>query len=136
MVSFLNITIAILYVCVSIVYIFFVCLDGEDIKPKWKQWLADKLEVKPIVKVRYAAYEVVRARVEVSRCYWMYCHDKELYMKRAEKEAIETLYDEILKGMIENNLIFIQQHKNPINGNVIYEGMCNIYKEIKYETRN
>ena len=70
--------IAILYVGMSIIYIFFVCLDGEDIKPKWKQWLADKLGIKPIVKVRYVTPEIVRvcSRVEVSRSYWMYCHDK------------------------------------------------------------
>lgn len=129
--------IAILYVGMSIIYIFFVCLDGEDIKPKWKQWLADKLGIKPIVKVRYVTPEIVRvgSRVEVSRSYWMYCHDKELYMKRAKEEAMETLYNEILKGMIENDLIHIQQHKDPVNGSVVYKGICNIYKEIKHETR-
>ena len=129
--------IAILYVGMSIIYIFFVCLDGEDVKPKWKQWLADKLGIKPIVKVRYVTPEIVRvcSRVEVSRSYWMYCHDKELYMKRAKEEAMETLYDGILKEIIKNNLISMRQYKDIITESIIYEGVCNIYKEIKHETR-
>lgn len=123
--------IAILYVGMSIIYIFFVCLDGEDIKPKWKQWLADKLGIKPIVKVRYVTPEIVRvcSRVEVSRSYWMYCHDKELYMKRAKEEAMETLYDGILKEIIKNNLISTRQYKDIITESIIYEGVCNIYKK-------
>lgn len=122
--------IAILYVGMSIIYIFFVCLDGEDIKPKWKQWLADKLGIKPIVKVRYVTPEIVRvcSRVEVSRSYWMYCHDKELYMKRAKEEAMEILYDGILKEIIKNNLISTRQYKDIITESIIYEGVCNIYK--------
>lgn len=122
--------IAILYVGMSIIYIFFVCLDGEDIKPKWKQWLADKLGIKPIVKVRYVTPEIVRvcSRVEVSRSYWMYCHDKELYMKRAKEEAMEILYDRILKEIIKNNLISTRQYKDIITESIIYEGVCNIYK--------
>ena len=129
--------IAILYVGMSIIYIFFICLDGEDIKPKWKQWLADKLGIKPIVKVRYVTPEIVRvcSRVEVLRSYWMYCHDKELYMKRAKEEAMETLYDGILKEIIKNNLISMRQYKDIITESIIYEGVCNIYKEIKHETR-
>lgn len=123
--------VAILYVGMSIIYIFFVCLDGEDIKPKWKQWLADKLGIKPIVKVRYVTPEIVRvySRVEVSRSYWMYCHDKELYMKRAKEEAMETLYDGILKEIIKNNLISTRQYKDIITESIIYEGVCNIYKK-------
>ena len=33
--------IGILYLCMSFIYILLVCLDGEDVKPKWKQWLAE-----------------------------------------------------------------------------------------------
>lgn len=39
--------IGILYLCMSFIYILLVCLDGEDVKQKWKQWLADKLGIKP-----------------------------------------------------------------------------------------
>lgn len=46
--------IVILYISVSLIYIFLVCLDGEDVKPKWKQWLADKLGIKPKIDVRFA----------------------------------------------------------------------------------
>lgn len=42
--------IAILYLSMSFIYILLVCLDGEDVKPKWKQWLADQLGIKPIAK--------------------------------------------------------------------------------------
>lgn len=37
----------ILYISVTLIYILFACLDGEDVKPKWKQWLANKLDIKP-----------------------------------------------------------------------------------------
>ena len=129
--------ITILYVCVSIAYIFFVCLDGEDIKPKWKQYLDDKLGVKPKVVLRYVDPEIVRvcSRVEISRYYWMNYNINELYMKQCKEEAMEVLYNGILKEMIKNDLIHIQQHKDPINGSVVYEAMCNIYKEIKHQKR-
>lgn len=129
--------IAILYVGISIIYIFFVCLDGEDIKPKWKQYLADKLGIKPKIVLRYVDPEIVRvySRVEISRYYWMNYNINELYMSQCKEEAMEVLYDEILKEMIKNDLIHIRQHKDPVNGSVVYEGICNIYKEIKHETR-
>ena len=28
--------ICILYLCMSFIYILLICLDGEDVKPKWK----------------------------------------------------------------------------------------------------
>lgn len=49
--------ITILYLCMSLIYILLVCLDGEDVKPKWKQCLADKLGVKPNIEVRYKPLE-------------------------------------------------------------------------------
>ena len=54
--------IVILYISVSLIYIFLVCLDGEDVKPKWKQWLADKLGIKPKIEVRYIKPQVVKLR--------------------------------------------------------------------------
>ena len=56
-------------------------------------------------------------------------------MKRAKEEAMETLYDGILKEIIKNNLISMRQYKDIITESIIYEGVCNIYKEIKHETR-
>lgn len=37
----------ILYISVTLIYILFACLGGEDVKPKWKQWIVNKLDIKP-----------------------------------------------------------------------------------------
>ena len=122
--------IAILYICVSIVYIFFVCLDGEDIKPKWEQWLADKLGIKPKIEVRYIEPQVIKlhSRVAISNFEIQhYCRDKS-GMKQLKRRAIESVYDEILKGMKENELVSISQYKYIYTNNAIYEGTCCVYK--------
>lgn len=122
--------IAILYICVSIVYIFFVCLDGEDIKPKWKQCLADKLGVKPNIEVRYIEPQIVKlhSRVEISNFeIQYYCRDKS-GMKYLKRRAIESVYDGILKEMKENELVSISQYKDIYTNNAIYEGTCSVYK--------
>lgn len=122
--------IAILYICVSIVYIFFVCLDGEDIKPKWKQCLADKLGVKPNIEVRYIEPQIVKlhSRVEISNFEIQhYCRDKS-GMKYLKRRAIESVYDGILKEMKENELVSISQYKDIYTNNAIYEGTCSVYK--------
>lgn len=56
----------ILYISVSLIYIFLVCLDGEDVKPKWKQWLADKLGIKSKIEVRYIKPQVVKLHSRVT----------------------------------------------------------------------
>lgn len=122
--------IAILYICVSIVYIFFVCLDGEDIKPKWEQWLADKLGIKPKIEVRYIEPQVIKfhSRVAISNFEMQYyCHDKS-GMEQLKRRAIESVYDEILKQMKVNELISISQYKDIYTNNTIYEGTCSVYK--------
>ena len=122
--------IAILYICVSIVYILFVCLDGEDVKSKWKQWLADQLDVKPNIEVRYIEPQIVKlhSRVEISNFEIQhYCRDKS-GMKYLKRRAIESVYDEILKGMKENELVSISQYKDIYTTNAIYEGTCSVYK--------
>ncbi len=122
--------IAILYICISIVYILFVCLDGEDIKPKWKQWLADKLGIKPKIEVRYIKPQVIKlhSRVAMSNLEMQYyCHDKS-GMEQLKRRAIESVYDEILKGMKENELVSISQYKDIYTNNAIYEGTCSVYK--------
>lgn len=58
--------IGILYLCMSFIYILLVCLDGEDVKPKWKQWLADKLGIKPKIEVRYIKPQVVKLHSRVT----------------------------------------------------------------------
>lgn len=50
--------IAILYLSMSFIYILLVCLDGEDVKPKWKQWLADQLGIKP--KIDPEEHDIVK----------------------------------------------------------------------------
>lgn len=122
--------IAILYLCMSFIYILLVCLDGEDIKPKWKQWLADKLGIKPKIEVRYIKPQVVKlhSRVEISHFEThYYCRDKSK-IEQLKKKAIECMYEEILKGMKANNLVSISQYKDIYSNNIIYEGTCSIYK--------
>lgn len=122
--------IAIIYLSMSFIYILLVCMDGEDVKPKWKQWLADKLDIKPKIEVRYIKPQVVKlhSRVTISNFEIRhYCRDKS-GMKQLKRRAIESVYDEILKGMKENELVSISQYKDIYTNNVIYEGTCSVYK--------
>ena len=119
-----------LYISVSLIYIFLVCLDGEDIKPKWKQWLADKLGIKPKIEVRYIKSQVIKLRSRVTMSNFemqYYCRDKS-GMEQLKRRAIECVYEEILKKMMVNNLVSISQYKDIYSNNTIYEGTCNIYK--------
>lgn len=45
-----------------------------------------------------------------------------------KRRAIESVYDEILKGMKENGLVSISQYKDIYTNSTIYEGTCSIYK--------
>lgn len=122
--------IAILYICISIIYIFFVCLDGEDIKPKWKQWLADKLGIKPKIEVRYIKPQVIKlhSRVEMSHFDTQYYGRDKSGMEQLKRRAIESVYDGILREMKVNGLISISQYNDIYSGNTIYDGACSIYK--------
>ena len=124
--------IAILYICVSIVYIFFVCLDGEDVKPKWKQWLAEKLGIKPKIEVRYIEPQIVKlhSRVAMSRFEMEYYGRDKSSMEQLKRRAIESVYDGILKEMMANNLVSISQYKDIYTNSTIYEGTCSIYKKL------
>ena len=131
--------IVILYISVSLIYIFLVCLDGEDVKPKWKQWLADKLGIKPKIEVRYIKPKIevryikpqvvkLHSRVTMSNFEMQYyCRDKS-GMEQLKRRAIESVYDEILKGMKANGLVSISQYKDIYTNSTIYEGTCEIYK--------
>ena len=71
--------IVILYISVSLIYILLACLDGEDVKPKWKQWLADQLGIKPKIEVRYIKPQVIKLHSRVAMSSFEirhYCHDK------------------------------------------------------------
>lgn len=120
----------ILYIMVSLIYIFLVCLNGEDVKPKWKQWLADKLGIKPKIEVRYIKPQVIklRSRVEMSHFYTQYYGRDKSGMEQLKRRAIESVYDEILKGMKANGLVSISQYNDIYSNNTIYEGTCEIYK--------
>ncbi len=120
----------ILYISVSLIYIFLVCLDGEDVKPKLKQWLADKLDLNPKIEVRYIKPQVIKlhSRVTMSNFEMQYyCRDKS-GMEQLKRRAIESVYDEILKGMKANGLVSISQYKDIYTNSTIYEGTCSIYK--------
>lgn len=120
----------ILYISVSLIYIFLVCLDGEDVKPKWKQWLADKLGIKPKIEVRYIKPQVIKLRsIVIMSNFEMqyYCRDKS-GMEQLKRRAIESVYDEILKGMKANGLVSISQYKDIYSNNTIYEGHVKIIK--------
>ena len=85
--------IVILYISVSLIYILLACLDGEDVKPKWKKWLAAKLDIKPKIEVKYIKPQAVklRSRVVMSEFEMQYyCHDKSS-MELLRKRAIESV---------------------------------------------
>ncbi len=115
----------------SFIYIFLVCLDGEDVKPKWKQWLADKLGIKPKIEVRYIKPQVVKlhSRVAISNFEMQYYRHDKSGMEQLKRRAIESVYDKILKEMKANGLVSISQYNDIYSTNTIYEGTCNIYKE-------
>lgn len=131
--------IAILYLSMSFIYILLVCLDGEDVKPKWKQWLAGKLGIKPKIEVRYIKPKIevryiklqvikLRSRVEMSHFEMQYyCRDKS-GMEQLKRRAIESVYDGILREMKANELVSISQYNDIYSNNTIYEGTCEIYK--------
>ena len=122
--------IGILYLSMSFIYILLVCLDGEDVKPKWKQWLADQLGIKPKIKVRYIKPQVIKlhSRVAMSNFETQYYGRDKSKIEQLKKKAIECVYEEILKEMMVNNLVSISQYKDIYSNNIIYEGICNIYK--------
>ena len=122
--------IAILYLSMSFIYILLVCLDGEDVKPKWKQWLADQLGIKPKIEVRYIKPQVIKlhSRVEMSHFYTQYYGRYKSSMEQLKRRAIESVYDEILKGMKANGLVSISQYNDIYSNNTIYEGTCEIYE--------
>lgn len=122
--------IVILYISVSLIYIFLVCLDGEDVKPKWKQWLADELGIKPKIEVRYIKPQVIKlhSRVEISHFETHYYDRDKSGMEQLKRKAMESVYDEILKGMKKNGLVSISQYNDIYSNNTIYEGTCEIYK--------
>lgn len=122
--------IAILYLSMSFIYILLVCLDGEDVKPKWKQWLADELGIKPKIEVRYIKPQVIKlhSRVEMSYFDTQYYGRDKSGMEQLKRRAIESVYDEILKGMKKNGLVSISQYNDIYSNKTIYEGTCEIYK--------
>ncbi len=116
---------AILYISVSIIYILLACLDGEDVKPKWKRWIANKLDIKPKIVVKYIKPQAVKlhSRVAISQLEMQYyCHDK------LRELAIESVYNGILRNMKANDLVTISQYKDIDTNDTIYEGTCGIYK--------
>lgn len=122
--------IVILYISVSLIYIFLVCLDGEDVKSKWKQWLADKLGIKPKIEVRYIKPQVIKLHSRVAMSSFemqYYCRDKS-GMEQLKRRAIESVYDGILREMKANELVSISQYNDIYSNNTIYEGTCEIYK--------
>ena len=113
--------IVILYLSMSFIYILLVCLDGEDVKPKWKQWLADELGIKPKIEVRYIKPQVIKlhSRVEMSYFDTQYYGRDKSGMEQLKRRAIESVYDEILKGMKKNGLVSISQYNDIYSNNTI-----------------
>ena len=123
--------IAILYLSMSFIYILLVCLDGEDVKPKWKQWLADELGIKPKIEVRYIKPQVIKlhSRVAMSNFEMQYYGRDKSSMEQLKRRAIESVYDGILREMKANELVSILQNNDIYSNNTIYEGTCEIYKK-------
>lgn len=92
--------------------------------------IAEKLGIKPKIEVRYIKPQVVKlhSRVTMSNFEMQYyCRDK-FGMEQLKRIAIESVYDEILKGMNANGLVSISQYKDIYTNSTIYEGTCEIYK--------
>ncbi len=119
-----------LYISMSFIYILLVCLDEEDVKPKWKQWLAEKLGIKPKIEVRYIKPQVIKlhSRVAMSNFETQYYSRDKSRIEQLKKRAIECVYKEILKKIMVNNLVSISQYKDIYSNNTIYEGTCSIYE--------
>lgn len=95
-----------------------------------KQWLADKLGIKPKIEVRYIKPQVVKLHSRVVMSYLetqYYARDKS-GMEQLKRRAIESVYDGILREMKTNGLITISQYKDIYSNNIIYEGTCSVYK--------
>ena len=122
--------IGILYLSVSFIYILLVCMDGEDVKPKWIQWIADQLCIKPKIEVRYIKPQFIklRSRVEISNFEMQYYGRDKSGIEQLKRRAIESVYDEILKGIKANGLVSISQYNDIYSNNTIYDGTCEIYK--------
>ena len=114
----------------SFIYILLVCLDGEDVKPKWKQWLADQLGIKPKIEVRYIKPQVIKLHsiVAISNFEMQYYSCNKSRIEQLKKKAIECVYEEIFKEMMANNLVSILQYTDMYSNNTIYEGTCSVYK--------
>lgn len=123
--------IGILYISMSFIYILLVCLDGKDVKPQWKQWLASKLGIKPKMEVKYIEPQVIKlhSRVAISNFEMQYYGCNKSRIEQLKKRAIECVYEEILKEMMANNLVSILQYTDMYSNNTIYEGTCEIYKK-------
>ena len=91
---------------------------------------SDKQKCQPKIEVRYIKPQVVKlhSRVTMSNFEMQYyCRDK-FGMEQLKRRAIESVYDEILKGMKANGLVPISQYKDIYTNSTIYEGTCEIYK--------
>lgn len=89
-------------------------------------YIANKLDIKPKIVVKYIKPQAVKlhSRVAISQLEMQYyCHDK------LRKEAIEGVYNGILREMKANDLVAISQCTDIYTGNTIYVGTCEIYKK-------
>ena len=95
-----------------------------------KKMLADELGIKPKIEVRYIKPQVVKlhSRVTMSNLEIQYYCRGKFGMEQLKRRAIESVYDEILKGMKANGLVSISQYKDIYTNSTIYEGTCEIYK--------
>lgn len=128
---------------IFILFIFYTtlcCLDGPDLKPKWKNWLGQKLHdygnkyvsYKPIDLPKYelSLYETryvplkIKSYTRVSEIAEMelygYLKEKDRYLELVKKNCIEELLDQIRKH--QDDLIKIEEIRNPYDGTIDIKG--------------
>ena len=119
-----------------ILYTVLCCLDGPDLKPKWRNWLGHKLhkytdkyvsynplfvspkyEI-PIYETRYVPLRL-QSNINLSE-YLISCFenslDKDRYIRLAKKGCIDGLINQIKKH--KDDLIKIEEIENPWNGSI------------------
>lgn len=120
-----------------VLYTFCCCLDGPDLKPKWQDWLGDKLHQYVNQFVKYIPYypldEIpmnvkiyeqhiepikIKARSIISEFDLLHNgYNQDRYMDYIIRNTNRKLFEEIEK----NNLINTEIIKNPYNGSLEIE---------------
>ena len=129
-----------------IFYTICCCLDGPDLKPKWKKWLGNKLhslgdnyvqqpkDVLPIdvPKIPIEVYETkykpikIRSRIEIPEMDLIFEPENRI-IRLGTQSCIKGLFSEIEK--YKNDLIKIEIEDNYYNNSKIITSEINVLKK-------